>query len=79
MRRGRTASALSRIAAVLYDAVMPKLPADTVTVSPHDEAAAYDAWFRAKVEKAMASTEPGIPHEEVMAMARAIIERHRGR
>ena len=44
-----------------------------------EEAAAFDAWFRAKVEKAMASTEPGIPHEEVMAMARAIIDRHRGR
>jgi hypothetical protein len=44
-----------------------------------EEAVAYDGWFRAKVEKAMASTEPSIPHEEVMAMARAIIDRHRGR
>jgi hypothetical protein len=58
---------------------MAELPTETATASSHDEAAAYDAWFRAKVEKAMASTEPGIPHEEVMAMARAIIDRHRGR
>ncbi len=38
---------------------------------------AHDAWFRAKVEKAMASEEPGIPHDEVMAMAQAIIDKHK--
>lgn len=42
-----------------------------------EDAAAHDAWFRAKVERAMASTQPGIPHDEVMAMARKIIDRHR--
>jgi len=42
-----------------------------------DDEAAYDAWFRAKVEKALASTKPRIPHDEVMARAQAIIERHR--
>lgn len=44
-----------------------------------DKAAAYDAWFRAKVEKALASTERGIPHEQVMAEVREIIERARSR
>ncbi len=44
-----------------------------------EEAEAYDAWFRAKVDKAMTSTAPGIPHEEVMAMAQAVIEKHRPR
>lgn len=39
----------------------------------------YDAWFRAKVEKAMTSTEPGIPHDQVMAMMQEIIEQHRPR
>jgi hypothetical protein len=39
-------------------------------------AEAYDAWFRAKVEKAMTSTAPGIPHDKVMAMAQAVIEKH---
>jgi hypothetical protein len=42
-----------------------------------EDAAAYDAWFRAKVEKAMASTAPKIPHDQVMAEARRIIDRHR--
>jgi len=42
-----------------------------------EEAAAYDAWFHAKVEKAMASKEPGIPHDQVMAEMREIIDHHR--
>lgn len=44
-----------------------------------EEAEAYDAWLRAKVEKAMASTGPGIPHDEVMAEMQAIIDRHKDR
>ncbi len=44
-----------------------------------EEADAYDAWFRAKVEKAMISTESGIPHDQVMAMVQEIIEQHRTR
>lgn len=42
-------------------------------------AEAHDAWFRAKVEKTMASKEPGIPHDRVMAEMRAIIERHQSK
>lgn len=59
--------------------VMSDLDSVQPNCAPSEEATAYDAWFRAKVEKAMASTERGIPHEEVMAMAREIIDRHRGR
>jgi hypothetical protein len=44
-----------------------------------EDAAAHDAWFRAKVERAMASKEPGIPHDQVMAEMRAIIERAKQR
>lgn len=44
-----------------------------------EEAEAYDAWFRAKVEKAMASTAPRIPHDEVMARAQAIIDKHKAK
>ncbi|MBY9062872.1 stability determinant [Sphingomonas yunnanensis] len=58
---------------------MAELPTDTPTASSRDEAGAYDAWLRAKVEKAIASTEPGIPHEQVMAEVRQIIERARSR
>jgi hypothetical protein len=42
-----------------------------------EDAEAHDAWVRAKIEKAMASEEPGIPHDEVMAMAQAIIDKHK--
>ena len=42
-----------------------------------EDAAAYDAWFRAKVERAMASTAPTFPHDQVMAQARAVIDKHR--
>lgn len=43
--------------------------------SSEDEAA-YDAWFRAKVERAMASDDPGVPHDEVMAEMEAIIAKY---
>lgn len=42
-----------------------------------EDAAAYDVWFRAKVERALASKEPGIPHDQVMAEMRAIIDGHK--
>jgi hypothetical protein len=41
-----------------------------------EEASAYDAWFRAKVEASLADERPTVPHEEVMAEARAIIAKH---
>jgi hypothetical protein len=44
-----------------------------------EDAAAYDAWFRAKVERAMTSDTPSIPHAEVMAMAQAILDKHKPR
>jgi len=39
-----------------------------------EDAEAYDKWFRAQVEEAMRSDGPWIPHDEVMAGVRAIIE-----
>ena len=42
-----------------------------------EEAEAHDAWVRAKIEKSLASTEPSIPHDEVMAEMRALIEAKR--
>jgi hypothetical protein len=41
------------------------------------DVSAYDAWFRAKVEGAMASDKPGIPHDQVMGMAQAVINSHK--
>lgn len=42
-----------------------------------EEAEAYDRWFRAKIERALASTKPRIPHDEVMAKARKLLEEKR--
>ncbi|MFZ6765563.1 stability determinant [Undibacterium sp. Di26W] len=39
-----------------------------------EEAQAYEAWKRAKIEKSMADTRPGTPHDQVMARAQAIID-----
>ena len=38
-----------------------------------EEAGAYDAWFRAKVQKSLDNPGPGIPQAEVMAKMQAII------
>ncbi len=42
-----------------------------------EEAEAYDRWFRTKVEAALASTQPSIPHDEAMARLRALIDEKR--
>lgn len=42
-----------------------------------EEAEAYDRWFRAKVEAALASTQPPVPHDEAMAHLRALIDEKR--
>lgn len=56
---------------------MGKLSPIVSEFETEEDAAAYDAWFRAQVEAALASTEPDIPHEQVVAEIDAIIERHR--
>ena len=42
-----------------------------------EEAEAYEAWFRAKVEARLASKNPRIPHDEVMARMQRIIDRRK--
>ncbi|MFW2829291.1 stability determinant [Sphingomonas sp. ID0503] len=42
-----------------------------------EEAEAHDAWVRAKVARAIASDKPRVPHDQVVAEVRAIIEKHR--
>ena len=42
-----------------------------------EDAAAYDIWFRAQVEAGLKDDAPTIPHDEVMAGVRAIIEGRR--
>jgi hypothetical protein len=38
-----------------------------------EDAEAYDAWFRAKVQASIDDNRPRIPHDEVMARLQAII------
>lgn len=38
----------------------------------------YDAWFRAKVQEALADPRPATPHSQVMQKARALIDGKRG-
>ncbi|WP_405053631.1 stability determinant [Sphingobium sp. MK2] len=62
---------------VSYRLRMTKLNPIESEFATTEEAAAYDAWFRAEVEAAMASNEPGIPHDEAMARMQAIIDRRK--
>ena len=48
------------------------LPAALVT-----EPQAHDAWFRAKVQEALADDRPAVPHQQVMDEAQALIDRKR--
>jgi DNA-damage-inducible protein J len=48
------------------------LPA-SLTANPE----AYDAWFRAKVQEALADMGPAVPHQQVMHDAQALIDRKR--
>ncbi|WP_294330511.1 stability determinant [uncultured Sphingomonas sp.] len=55
---------------------MAKLPPIESEFESTEAAEAYDAWFRAKIEKALADPRPSIPHEVVMARVQAILDRH---
>ena len=53
---------------------MGKLDPIVSEFDTEEEAAAYELWLRAKVEAGLASDEPLIPHEQVMAEVRKFIE-----
>ena len=42
-----------------------------------EEAEAYDLWFRAKVQEAVANPGPDIPHDEVVARIKARLDEFR--
>lgn len=42
-----------------------------------EQAEAHDAWVRAKVAKALASPKPPVPHDQAMAKAQAILDKHK--
>ena len=41
-----------------------------------EQADSYDRWFRAKVQEAIDSKKPRVPHDQVMAEMWEAIERH---
>lgn len=49
----------------------------TAPPGPIPSPEAYDAWYRAKIEKALADPRPSIPHEVVMAQVQALLDRHK--
>lgn len=76
--KAQAADALSSVGLTLSDAVRilltrvaaeGGLPAG-LTADP----AAYDTWFRAKVQEALADPRPATPHDQVMQEARALID-----
>jgi len=56
---------------------MPALDPIISEFASTEEAEAYDAWFREKVQRSLADTRPPIPHDEAMAHVKAIIDRKR--
>lgn len=42
-----------------------------------EEAEAYDRWFRAKVQASLDDPRPNIPHDEVIAEMRRLVEDRR--
>lgn len=80
--KAQAAEALSGVGLTLSDAVRilltrvaaeGGLPAG-LTADPE----AYDAWFRGKVQEALADTAQATPHDKAIQDARALINRKRG-
>ncbi|MGY2682677.1 type II toxin-antitoxin system RelB family antitoxin [Pseudomonas tolaasii] len=42
-----------------------------------EQADSYDSWFRAKVQASIDDPRPSIPHDQVMAEMRALLEARR--
>jgi len=53
---------------------MAKLDPIVSEFETSEDAEAYDAWFRAKVQASLDNPGPGIPHDEVMAEMQKLID-----
>ncbi len=42
-----------------------------------EQATSYDSWFRAKVQQALDSVKPTVPHDEAVARIQALLEQKR--
>lgn len=48
-------------------------PSD-IPADPQEAAASYDLWFRSQVKAALDDPSRGVPHDQVMAEMRALID-----
>lgn len=55
----------------------PQRPPPVPEFNDEEQAASHDRWFRAKVKASLDDPRPNIPHEQVMADMRALIESKR--
>jgi hypothetical protein len=60
-----------------YSQRMAKLDPIVSEFETEEDAAAYDLWFRAQVQSALDSDGPWVPHDEVMAGVKDILEGRR--
>lgn len=44
-----------------------------------EQAASYDCWFRAKVQASLDDPRPNVPHDQVMADMRSLLEAKRNK
>ncbi|KXU35588.1 stability determinant [Ventosimonas gracilis] len=60
-------------------AVAAKQPLDPLfyDVEVSEEDISYDRWFRAKVQEALDSKKPALPHDEAMTHVDALLEERR--
>ncbi len=75
--KAQAADALAGVGLTLSDAVrilLTRVAAEGgLPVGLTADPDAYDAWFRAKVQEALADPQPATPHDQVMRDARALI------
>ena len=80
--KAQASEALAGVGLTLSDAVrilLTRVAAEGgLPVGLTADPVAYDVWFRAKVQEALADPLPAKPHDQVMQEARNLIERKRG-
>ena len=57
---------------------MNKLSPIVSEFETEEEAAAYDAWFRRRVQASLDDPRPGVPHDEAMARIKRKLAQVRG-
>lgn len=56
-----------------------RLPSIVSEFETEEQATRYDRWFRAKVQASLDDPRPSIPHDQVMAEMRSLLESKRNK